>query len=91
MGFFRHGEIYRPAGHKDKEPRNGGSQLIAPMSLRLTIPRRVALQQSSLLFHQPRVILSKKMLNGNEISVNGKCANSILSQWKGSPDHPAIP
>jgi hypothetical protein len=25
------------------------------------------------------------VLNGNEISVNGKCANSILSQWKGSP------
>jgi hypothetical protein len=35
-------------------------RLIVPMSLQLVIPRRVALQQSSLPLHQPSFILKEK-------------------------------
>jgi hypothetical protein len=60
-------------------------RLIVPMSLRLVIPRRVALQQSSLPLHQPSVILKEKKKFEKEKPVNGKCANSKLSQRRGSP------
>src|SRR5580700_9474790 len=65
-------------------------RLIVPMSLQLVIPRRVALQQSSLPLHQPSVILKEKKKFEKEKPVNGKCANSKLSQRRGSP-HIAVP
>src|SRR6266849_10966647 len=54
------------------------------MSLQLAIPRRVALQQSSLPLHQPSVILKEKKKIENVKSLNCKCANSKLSQQRGS-------
>ena len=87
--FSGMGRSTGPMGTKRRSRLQTAPQLIVPMSLRLIIPRRVALQQRSLLLHQPRVILSKKMSTSNEISVNGKCANPSLSQWRGSP-HTAV-
>jgi hypothetical protein len=55
------------------------------MSLQLVIPRRVALQQSSPPLHQLSVILKEKRKFEKEKQLNGKCANSKLSQQKGSP------
>src|SRR2546429_4677531 len=60
-------------------------RLIVPMSLRLAIPWRVALQQSSPPLHQPGVILKQKEQLGKENPLNGKCASSKLSQPRGSP------
>jgi len=54
-------------------------RLIVPMSLRLAIPWRVALQQSSPPLHQPGVILKQKEQLGKENPSNGKCASSQLS------------
>src|SRR5258707_6892516 len=59
-------------------------QLIVPMSLQLAIPRRVALQQSSPPLHQPSVILKEKRKFEKEKSLNCMCANSKLSQQRGS-------
>src|SRR5712691_7098062 len=59
--------------------------LIVPMSLRLAIPRRVALQQSSPPLHQPTVILKQKERLEKENPLNGKCASFRLSQLRGSP------
>jgi putative transposase len=56
-----------------------------PMSLQLAIPRRVALQQSSPPLHQPSVILKEKRKFEKEKSLNCMCANSKLSQQRGSP------
>src|SRR5579863_6760500 len=66
------------------DPR-AAPQLIVPMSLQLAIPRRVALQQSSPLLHQPSVILKEKRKFEKEKSLNCMCANSKLSQQRGSP------
>src|SRR6266481_1245157 len=66
-------------------------RLIVPMSLRLPIPRRVALQQSSPPLHQPGVILKQKEQLGKENPLNGKCASSQLSQPRGSPQKPVLP
>src|SRR6266566_4653980 len=63
-------------------------RLIVPMSLRLAIPWRVALQQSSPPLHQPGVILKQKEQLGKENPLNGKCASSQLSQPRGSPHQP---
>src|SRR5580698_6981786 len=63
-------------------------RLIVPMSLQLVIPRRVALQQSSPPLHQPSVILREKRQFEKEKPLNGKCANSKLSQQRGSPQSP---
>ncbi len=60
------------------------------MSLRPTIPRRVALQQSSPPLHQPSIILKEKRKNEKEKPLNCMCANSKLSQQRGSP-HSAVP
>src|SRR5882672_4434693 len=60
-------------------------RLIVPMSLQLAIPRRVALQQSSRPLHQPRVILKEKRKFEKGKSLNCMCANSKLSQQRGSP------
>jgi hypothetical protein len=73
MSFLRHGEIFRsdrgvepgagqppPVGRRRarvKERGRSASWLIVSMSLQLAIPRRVALQQSPLLFHQLFAIL----------------------------------
>src|SRR5882757_115932 len=65
-------------------------RLIVPMSLRLAIPRRVALQQSSPPLHQPGVILKQKEQLGKENPLNGKCASSQLSQPRGSPQKPVL-
>src|SRR5467141_2624385 len=65
-------------------------RLIVPMSLRLAIPRRVALQQSSPPLHQPGVILKQKEQLGKENPSNGKCASSQLSQPRGSPQKPVL-
>src|SRR5713101_1099300 len=59
------------------------------MSLQLAIPRRVALQQSSLPLHQPSVILKEKKKIENVKSLNCKCANSKLSQQRGSSHNSA--
>src|ERR1700727_2988999 len=66
------------------DPR-AAPRLIVPMSLQLVIPRRVALQQSSPPLHQPRVILKEKRKFEKEEPLNCMCANSKLSQQKGSP------
>src|SRR5712691_2453449 len=63
-------------------------RLIVPMSLRLAIPRRVALQQSSPPLHQPTVILKQKERLEKENPLNGKCASFRLSQLRGSPQKP---
>src|SRR6266576_728957 len=60
-------------------------RLIVPMSLQLAITRRVALQQSSPPLHQPRVILKEKRKFEKGKSLNCMCANSKLSQQRGSP------
>src|ERR1700676_2870626 len=60
-------------------------RLIVPMSLQLVIPRRVALQQSSPALHQPSVSLKEKRKFEKEEPLNCRCANSKLSQQKGSP------
>src|ERR1700688_3141401 len=60
-------------------------RLIVPMSLQLVIPWRVALQQSSLPLHQLSGILKEKRKFEKEKSLNRKCANSKLSQQRGSP------
>src|SRR5258706_16372601 len=65
-------------------------RLIVPMSLQLAIPRRVALQQSSPPLHQPSVILKEKRKFEKEKSLNCMCANSKLSQQRGSP-HRTVP
>src|SRR5882724_11023349 len=70
------------------DPR-AAPQLIVPMSLQLAIPRRVALQQSSPPLHQPSVILEEKRKFEKEKSLNCMCANSKLSQQRGSPQKPA--
>src|SRR4029077_5936405 len=57
------------------------------MSLQLVIPRRVALQQSSPPLHQLSVILKEKRKFEKEKPWNSKCANSKLSQRRGSPHH----
>src|ERR1019366_8809949 len=68
----------------ESDPR-AAPRLIGTMSLQLAIPRRVALQQSSPPLHQPSVILKEKRKFEKEKPLNGKCANSKLSQQKGSP------
>src|SRR3981081_195448 len=66
------------------DPR-AAPRLIVPMSLELVIPRRVALQQSSPPLHQPSVILKEKRKFKKGKPLNSKCANSSLSQQRGSP------
>src|SRR5580700_10044571 len=65
-------------------------RLIVPMSLQLAIPRRVALQQSSPPLHQPSVILKETRKFEKGKSLNCMCANSKLSQQRGSP-HNRVP
>src|SRR3974377_482464 len=60
------------------------------MSLQLVIARRVALQQSSPPLHQPSAILKGKRKNEKEKPLNRMCANSKLSQQRGSP-HASAP
>src|SRR6202521_4983102 len=71
------------------DPR-AAPRLIVPMSLQLVIPRRVALQQSSPPLHQPSAILKEKRKNEKEKPLNCMCANSKLSQQRGSP-HESVP
>ena len=88
MSFFRHGEIYRSDVGNRSRGKPTESRLPRPsfsMSLRLVIPRRVALQQSPPPLHQPSVILKEKRKFEKEKPLNGKCANSNLSQRGGSP------
>src|SRR4029077_7400365 len=65
-------------------------RLIVPMSLQLVIPRRVALQQSSPALHQPSVSLIEKRRFEKEEPLNCRCANTKLSQPRGSP-HKGVP
>src|SRR5260370_34035667 len=65
-------------------------RLIVPKNLRLAIPRRVALQQSSPPLHQPTVILKQKERLEKENPLNGKCASFRLSQLRGSPQKPVL-
>src|ERR1700675_3756549 len=69
------------------DPR-AAPRLIVPMSLQLVIPRRVALQQSPPPLHQPRAMLKEKRKLEKEKSLNCTCANSKLSQQRGSPQDP---
>jgi hypothetical protein len=55
------------------------------MSLQLAIPPRGALQQSSPPLHQLSAILKEKRKFEKEKPLNSKCANSKLSQQRGSP------
>src|SRR5580700_7382768 len=71
------------------DPR-AAPRLIVPMSLQLVIPWRVALQQSSPPLHQPSAILKEKRKIEKEKPLNGKCANTKLSQQRGSP-HRGVP
>ena len=91
MSFFRHGEIYRSdegtLQSAGSDPRLAPRPIVS-MSLQLAIPRRVALQQSPPPLHQPSAILKEKRLFEKENPLNGKCANSRLSQQRGSPQTP---
>ena len=73
--------------------RRAAPRLIVAMSLQLIISRRAALQQSSLLLHQPRLILKEKRNFEKEKLLNCMCTNSKLSQQKGSvqgkQEHPS--
>src|ERR1700686_2415907 len=71
------------------DPR-AAPRLIVPMRLQRVIPRRVPLQQSSPPLRQPRVILKEKRKFEKEEPLNCMCANSKLSQQKGSP-HSTVP
>src|ERR1700683_2003511 len=51
--------------------------LIVPMRLQPAIPRRVALQQSSLPLHRPGHILQETEQQKKKIPLNGKCASFI--------------
>ena len=53
------------------------------MSLQLAIPRRVGLHQSPLPLGQLKTIVAEKGLIEHEKPLDGKCANGILSQWRG--------
>src|SRR5262245_6949058 len=55
------------------------------MSLRLAIPRRVGLHQSPLPLRQPTTSLKECGSVEKENQLNSKCANSELSQRRGSP------
>src|SRR5712692_10474781 len=66
------------------DPR-AAPRLIVPMSLQLVIPWRVALQQSSPPLHQLSAILKEKRKFEKEKPLNCMCANSKLSQQRGSP------
>jgi hypothetical protein len=52
MSLLRLGQIYRSDGRAKPGPQRTAAPAIVSMSLRPAIPWRVALQQSSLLFHQ---------------------------------------
>jgi hypothetical protein len=86
LGYRSPEEFEREAntGVAGSDPRIA-PRLIVPMSLQLVIPRRVALQQSSPPLHQPSITLKEKKKFEKEKPVNGKCANSKLSQRRGSP------
>jgi hypothetical protein len=56
-------------------------QLIVRMSLRLAIPWRVALQQSSPPLHQPSAILKEERMSLVAKSSNAKCASSNCLGW----------
>jgi hypothetical protein len=53
------------------------------MSLRLAIPRWVALLHCPLPLYQPRVILKEIMWIDEQNPLNGECANFKLSHWRG--------
>src|SRR5216684_5716563 len=74
------------------DPR-AAPRLIVPMSLQLVIPWRVALQQSSPPLHQLSAILKEKRKFEKEKPLNCMCANSKLSQQRGSPQkaEPLVP
>ena len=55
------------------------------MSLRLAIPQWVALLHCPLPLYQPRAILKEIMRVDEQNPLNGECANSNLSQLRGSP------
>src|SRR5215831_19231162 len=55
------------------------------MSLRLVIPWRVALQQSSPPLHQPKAILQESRNFGKDQIIKPKCADCDLSHPRGSP------
>src|SRR5262252_1467071 len=59
--------------------------LIVSMSLRLAIPRRVALQQSPLPLRQPSVSLRKRSWFEKNKSFNGKCSYAKVSHGRGPP------
>jgi Integrase core domain len=87
MSFFRHGRAISPMEEENVAGSDlrAAPQLIGLMSLQVVIPRRVALQQSSPPLHQPSVILKEKRKFDKEEPLNCMCANSKLSQQKGSP------
>jgi hypothetical protein len=70
--------------------RNRFPKTIVSMSLRLAIPRRVGLHQSPLPLRQPTTSLKECGSVEKENQLNSKCANSELSQRRGSP-HRAVP
>src|SRR5258708_271386 len=55
------------------------------MSLQPVIPRRVALQQSSLPLHRLAAIVLQKVGRVEEFPVNGNCRISSVSHPRGSP------
>jgi hypothetical protein len=87
MSFFKHKEIFRSDVdffHSGQTAKTASPAHVS-MSLRLVIPWWVGLHLSPPPLHQPRLILAEKMLFEYENSTNGKCANSSLSQQRGSP------
>ena len=75
---------YPTATVAGSDPR-AAPRLIVPMSLQPVIPRRVAPQQSSPPLYQPKAILKEKRKNEKGKPLNRMCANSKLSQQRGSP------
>src|SRR6185295_17881111 len=61
------------------------SQTIVSMSLRLAIPRRVALQQSPLPLRQPTVSLRKRSQFENNKPFNSECSYCRSSHGRGPP------
>jgi putative transposase len=91
MSFFRHGEIYQSdVGNSSGERPKSRPPTHRSDESPAVIPRRVALQQSSPPLHQPSVILKEKRKFEKEKLWNGECANSKLSQRRGSP-HAGVP
>src|SRR5690349_14754579 len=75
-------------GEEGSRPKSA-SRTIVSMSLRLAIPRQVALQHRLLPLRQPSVSLTKESLFEENKPFNGRCSYRKLSHQRGPP-HAAV-